>query len=62
MRASGVPHIVEKLSIRAITLFKPHLSQKFTQEVMVFQSFGSPNFGNFETPNLGVLGQNDIWM
>jgi hypothetical protein len=62
MRASGVPHIVGKLSIRDITLFKPHLSRKFTQEVMTLQSFGSPNFGNFETPNSGVLGQNDIWM
>jgi hypothetical protein len=35
---------------------------------MGFQSCGSPNFenfgilGNFETPNLGVLGQNDIWV
>jgi hypothetical protein len=26
------------------------------------QSCGNPNFGNFETFNLGVLGQNDIWM
>jgi len=24
------------------------------------QSCKSPNFGNFGTPNLGVLGQNDI--
>jgi hypothetical protein len=29
---------------------------------MGFQSGGSPNFGNFGTPNLGVLGQNDIWV
>jgi hypothetical protein len=27
-----------------------------------FQSSGSLDFGNFETPNLGVLGKNDIWM
>jgi hypothetical protein len=26
------------------------------------QSCGNPNFGNFGTPHLGVLGQNDIWM
>jgi hypothetical protein len=35
---------------------------RFVQEVMAFQNVGSPNFGNFETPNLGVLGQNEIWM
>jgi hypothetical protein len=29
---------------------------------MGFQSCGSLNFRNFETPNLGVLGQNDIWV
>ncbi len=26
------------------------------------QSRGSPNFGNFGTPNLGVLGKNEIWV
>ncbi len=34
----------------------------FEKEVMGFQSHVSPNFENFETPNLGVPGQNDIWM
>jgi len=29
---------------------------------MGFQSYKNPNFGNFEIPNLGVLGQNDIWV
>jgi hypothetical protein len=29
---------------------------------MGIQSCGSPNFENFGTPNLGVLGQNDIWV
>ncbi len=29
---------------------------------MGFQSCESPNFENFETPNLGVLGQSDIWV
>jgi len=29
---------------------------------MSFQSCKNPNFGNFGTPNLGVLGQNDIWV
>jgi hypothetical protein len=29
---------------------------------MGLQSCGSPNFENFGTPNLGVPGQNDIWV
>jgi hypothetical protein len=29
---------------------------------MAFQSVRSPNFKIFETPNLWVMGQNDIWM
>jgi hypothetical protein len=29
---------------------------------MGLQNHGSPNFGNFETPNLGVPRQNDIWV
>ncbi len=29
---------------------------------MGFQSCRHPNFKNFETPNLKVVGQNDIWM
>jgi hypothetical protein len=32
---------------------------------MGFQSHENPkfgNFGNFETPNLGDPGQNDIWL
>jgi hypothetical protein len=29
---------------------------------MGLQSCGSPNFENFETLNLGVPGQNDIWV
>jgi hypothetical protein len=29
---------------------------------MGLQSCGSPNFGNFGTHNLGILGQNDIWV
>jgi len=42
--------------------FRPHFDWRFSQEVMGLQSCKSPNFGNFETPNLGVLGQNDIWV
>jgi hypothetical protein len=42
--------------------FKSHLNQRFAQKVMGLQSCKSPNFDNFETPNSGVLGQNDIWV
>jgi hypothetical protein len=42
--------------------FKSHLSRRSTQEVIGLQSHGSPNFKIFGTPNLGVLGQNDIWV
>ncbi len=40
----------------------PHLNQKFTQEIMSLQSGKSSNFKNFKTHNLGVLGQNHIWV
>jgi hypothetical protein len=42
--------------------FKPHLNRRSAQDVMGIQSHRSPNFGNFRTPKLGVLGQNDIWV
>jgi len=42
--------------------FRPHLNWRSAQEVMGLQSHKSPNFENFETPNLGVLGQNDNWV
>jgi hypothetical protein len=58
MCVGGMPHIFGKLLTRVTTL----LSTNWAQEVMAFQSAMSPNFENFETPNLGVLGQNDIWM
>jgi hypothetical protein len=37
--------------------FRTHLNQKISQEVMGLQSGGSPNFGNFGTFDLGVLGK-----
>ncbi len=40
--------------------FKPHLNERFSQEVMALHNVGSANFGNFKTLNLGGLGQNDI--
>jgi hypothetical protein len=42
--------------------FKPYLNKRSTEEVIGLQSCWSPNFGNFGTPNLGVPGQNDIWV
>ncbi len=42
--------------------FRPRLNWRFAKEVMGLQSRGSLHFKNFGTPNLGVLGQNDIWV
>jgi hypothetical protein len=42
--------------------FRPHLNWRSTQEIMSFQSRRSSNFGNFGTPNMGILGQNDVWL
>jgi len=58
-----VCHISLKSSQQGLQLcFKPHFNQRSTQEFMGLQSCGSPNLGNFGTPNLGVLEQNDIWV
>jgi len=42
-------HIVGKLSMKAITFFRPHLSKKSARKIMVPQSRESPHFGNFGT-------------
>jgi hypothetical protein len=42
--------------------FRRHLNQSFEQEVMAPQSHRNPNFESFGTPNLGVPGQNAIWV
>jgi hypothetical protein len=55
MRASGVPHIIGKLSMKGKTLPKPHLNQRFAQEVMGVQNGGNPNLKNFKIFDLGVL-------
>jgi hypothetical protein len=56
-------HIPLESSQQGIQLFsKPHLNRRFTKENMGLQSCGSPNFGNFGIPNLGVPRQNDIWV
>jgi hypothetical protein len=50
VRAGGVRYTVGKLSRRAISLFRPHLNQKYEQRIMTLQSPESPNQDSFETP------------
>jgi hypothetical protein len=53
-------NIVGKISMKATIFFTPHLNQRSSKEVMAFQSVRKHNFKNFSTPNLRILGQNDI--
>jgi len=56
-------YILFKNSQQGLQLcFRPHLKWRFAQEVTGFGSVESPNFENFKTLNLGILGQNDIWV
>jgi hypothetical protein len=56
-------HISLESSRRGLQLCcKPQFNWRIAKEVMAFQSVKSPNFKNFRTFNLGVPGQNDIWM
>jgi hypothetical protein len=56
-------HILLESFRRVLKLcFRPHLNRRFAQKIIGLQSRGNPNFGNFGTPNLGVSGQNDIWV
>jgi hypothetical protein len=56
-------NILLERSWRGIQLcLKPHLERRFVKQVMGLQSCGSPNFENFRIPNLGVSGQNNIWV
>jgi hypothetical protein len=57
MHACGISHIIGKFSTRVTNLIKLHFNLKSSQEVMGLQSGESPNFKNFKTPNLGVLGK-----
>ncbi len=50
-----MPHIVENLSIKAITLFKHHPNQRSEKKIMDFQSRKRPNFKNFGTLKLGKM-------
>ncbi len=56
-------HISLESSQHGLQLFfRHHLNRRSTQKVMGIQSCGSANFKNFGTPNLGLPGQNDIWV
>jgi hypothetical protein len=53
-----VCHIFLENSRKNLQLFfKPCLNWRSTQEIMSLQSGQSPDFKNFGTPNLGVLGK-----
>ncbi len=53
LHSSGVPYIIGKPSTWVQLFFKSHLNRRFSQYFMGLQSCESPNFDNFETPNLG---------
>jgi hypothetical protein len=56
-------HISLEICQRGLQLcFKSHLNQRFEQKVMGLQNCENLNFKNFETPKLGVSGQNDFWV
>ncbi len=50
VHAGGVQHVVGKLSTRATNLVRPHPDRRSAPEVIVPQSCGTPNFGDFGTP------------
>jgi hypothetical protein len=58
VRHISLENVRQKLQL----CFRPHLNQKYAQKLMGLQSCESPNFENFGTPNLGIMGQNDIWV
>jgi hypothetical protein len=62
MRAKDVLNIIEKILMKDTYFFRPHLNRRFAQKIMGLQNHGSPNFGNFMTLQLGISGQNDIWV
>jgi hypothetical protein len=62
LRASGLPHTIGKLLMRATTLLQTSPQSKVcTRNYWLVKSWES-NFRNFGTPNLKILGQNDIWV
>jgi hypothetical protein len=62
LRGNGVPHTIGKLSLSPTTLLWTSRQSK-----VCMQSYGGPKlwetqFWKFQDSNLGVLGQNDIWV
>jgi hypothetical protein len=56
-------HISLERSKKGLQLwFRLHLNRSSAKKIMGLQSHRSFNFWNFRIPNLGILGQNDIWM
>jgi hypothetical protein len=53
---------LEQSWLRLQLCFRHHLNLRSTQEVMGLQNYRRPNFENFGILNLGVPGQNDIWV
>jgi len=62
MFTSGMPHIIGKLSTRAISLLHTSPQSKVNTTSYGLKSGGSFNFRNFKTCDVGVLRQNDIWV
>jgi hypothetical protein len=62
MCASGVPCIIGNLSTKAIIFLWTSLQSKVYTRNYGPQNGKSLNLKIFKTPNLGVLGQNDIWV
>jgi hypothetical protein len=51
-------HILLKIFQKGLQLFfRPHLNLRSEKEVMGLQNDKNPNFENFETLDLGVLGK-----
>jgi hypothetical protein len=58
-----VCHILSKRPQQGLQLyFKLHLNQRSAHKVMGFQSCRSPKVREFQGSNLGIVGQNDIWV
>ncbi len=58
-----VCHILLESSWQGLQLcFRHHPNKRSAQKIMGLHNRRNPNFENFETPNLGIVRQNDIWV
>jgi hypothetical protein len=62
MFTRGMPHIIGKLSTRAIALLHTSPQSKVNTTSYGLKSGGSFNFRNFKICDMGVSKQNDIWV